>query len=424
MSFQQGLSGLDAASNQLNVIGNNVSNASTVGFKGSTIEFGDLYASSFYGTPSAQPGIGVDTLAVRPDMAQGNITTTDNNLDLAINNSGYFVVAAGLASASTTGASAGSAMYSRNGQFHVDRNGYLVNASGDNLQGWMASKGVVNQGSLANLQLNTTNIAPSATNTVGMGVNLDSSQAVPTQSPLDPTNPATYNWSNSSTVYDSLGNSHSLTLYYVKNAATTSGTTWDVTSYVDGTATGNTTKLGFTTAGALDTSGSLGGATTLGVSYNAPTANGSTTPMNFTINYANSTQFSQSSGTNTLTNDGYAAGQLSAINISRSGIIQASYTNGQTTTVGQVALANFTNQQGLQPSGNNLWAETYSSGPAKLNAPGSGGAGTIQSSALESSNVDLTTELVNMITAQRYYQANAQTIKTQDSIMQTLVNLQ
>ena len=141
------------------------------------------------------------------------------------------------------------------------------------------------------------------------------------------------------------------------------------------------------------------------------------------MNYASSTQYGQSSATNSLTNDGYAAGSLSSMSISPAGVIQASYTNGQTNVIGQIALADFTNEQGLQTLGNNRWQQTFSSGPAQLNAPGSGNAGTIRSSALESSNVDLTTELVNMITAQRYYQANSQTIKAQDTVMQTLVNL-
>jgi flagellar hook protein FlgE len=183
-------------------------------------------------------------------------------------------------------------------------------------------------------------------------------------------------------------------------------------------ATGSTTTLNFNTSGSLTNSPS-----TFGVTYTPSTPNGSASPITMTLDYASSTQYGQGSTTTALTNDGYTSGNLSAMSISPTGIIQVTYSNGQTQTIGQVALANFANSQGLQPMGNNRWAETYASGPSQLNAPGSGNAGTLRASALEASNVDLTTELVNMISAQRYYQANAQTIKTQDTVMQTLVNL-
>lgn len=414
MSFQQGLSGLDAASKQLDVIGNNVANADTVGFKGSRAEFGDMYANSFYGVAATQTGIGAQTLKVAQQMTQGNIITTNNTLDLAINNNGFFVMKVG--AANTAGSSTGTLAYTRNGQFQVDNNGYIVN-NGDRLQGWQASStGVVTQGATSDLKLDTALIAPKITSKVSMGVNLDSRVTTPTTTPLDPTNPATYNWSNSTSVYDSLGNAHNLTMYYVKGTPTAGGTPWTATAYVDGAAAGSY-AINF------DTSGKMTTTMPLTVTYTPTSANGSASPITFALDYTDSTQYGQTSATNSLTNDGYAAGNLSALNISSTGIIQATYTNGQTKTIGQVALANFTNQQGLQPLGNNRWEQTYESGPAQLNAPGSGTAGTLRDSALESSNVDLTTELVNMITAQRFYQANAQTIKTQDTIMQTLVNL-
>jgi len=416
MGFQQGLSGLDAASKQLDVIGNNVANANTVGFKGSRAEFGDMYANSFYGVAATQPGIGVQTLAVTQQMTQGNITTTNNNLDLAINNNGFFMVKKG----ASTGNASGMTEYTRNGQFQVDRDGYLVN-NGDRLQGWTASTaGTITQGPVGDLQMQTATIPAKVTTKVGMAVNLDSRLTPPTVTPLDPTNPNTFNWSNSSTVYDSLGNPHNLTLYYVKSTPTTTGTDWTVSSYVDGTATTAPASkvINFNTSGALTTSPS-----TFAVSFTPATANGAAQPITVSVDFANSTQYGQGSATNTLTNDGYASGTLSAMSIGSTGIIQATFTNGQTSTVGQIALANFANSQGLQAMGNNRWTETYASGPSQVNAPGSGNAGTLRASALESSNVDLTTELVNMITAQRFYQANAQTIKSQDTIMQTLVNL-
>lgn len=414
MSFQQGLSGLDAASKQLNVIGNNVANANTVGFKSSRAEFGDLYANSFYGLASTQAGIGVQTMSVTQQMTQGNLITSNNNLDLAINNNGFFVVS------DSTGGSSGTLRYTRNGEFQVDRNGFVVN-NGDQLQGWPASNGVIVQGPLSSLQLQTALISPHATTNMAMGINVDSRDTVPALT-FAPTNPLSYNWSNSASLYDSLGNAHNLTLYYVKNTPTGTGTNWTVYPYVDGTAASTqgatpaaNFTLNFSTTGLLTTSMPIG--------LSAAVSVGAVSPVLFNLDYSNSTQFAQNSGTNSLTNDGYATGTLSSMNISNTGVIQATYSNGQTNTIGQIALANFTNQQGLQPLGNNRWEETFNSGPSQLNAPGSGTVGTIRASALESSNVDLTTELVNMITAQRYYQANAQTIKTQDAVLQTLVNL-
>ena len=416
MGFQQGLSGLNAASKQLDVIGNNIANANTVGFKGSRAEFGDMYANSFYGVAATQSGIGVQTLEVAQQMTQGNINTTNNNLDIAINNNGFFVVKTGANGSS--GASTGTLEYTRNGQFEVDNQGYIVN-NGDRLQGWQASSsGTVTQGALTDLQLQTSLIKPQVTSKVGMAVNLDSRNTPPTTTPFSATDPTTYNWSNSTAVYDSLGNAHNLTVYYVKSAPTATGTNWTAYTFVDGAATTTPSyTMNFNTSGTLTT------AMPLSLTYTATTPTGAASPVTFTLAYTNSTQYGQNSATTTLTNDGYAAGTVSAINISSTGIIQATYTNGQTKTIGQIALANFVNQQGLQPLGNNRWEQTYASGPASLNAPGSGTAGTLRDSALEASNVDLTNELVNLITAQRYYQANAQTIKAEDTIQQTLVNL-
>ncbi|GGY06669.1 flagellar hook protein FlgE [Paludibacterium paludis] len=416
MGFQQGLSGLSAASKQLDVIGNNVANASTVGFKQSRAEFADMYATSFYGVASTAAGIGVNTAAVTQQHTQGNITPTARSLDMAINNNGFFIVKAGASTAN----SAGTIYATRNGQFQVDQQGYIVNTSGDRLQGWTASTGgVVTQGPVNDLQLQTALINPKVTSAVGMGVNLDSRMTPTAGTTLDPTKTNTFNWSNATTVYDSLGNPHNLTLYYQKAAPTTTGTDWVVNAYVDGNpATApNTFTLNFNTNGALTTTAKFP------VSFTPAPVNGSATPVSFTVDYTGSTQYGQNAGTTSLTNDGYAPGTLRAINIDKTGIIQATYTNSQTRTIGQVAIGNFTNPQGLQPSGNNHWVETYSSGPMQINAPGSGTAGLLQSAALEDSNVDLTTELVNMITAQRFYQANAQTVKTQDQVLQTLINL-
>jgi len=412
MGFQQGLSGLNSASAQLDTIGNNVSNASTVGFKSSRTEFGDLFSTSFYGVANTSSGIGSQVTGVSQSFAAGNITPTGRSLDLAINNNGFFTVRQNPTS------STGTLAYTRNGQFQVDSNGYLVNGN-DRLQGWMANNGVVTQGPVSDLKLQTSSISPAATTKVAMGVNVDSRVSAPTVTPLDPTNTNTFNWSNAAQVYDSLGNQHNLTMYYVKGTPTTTGTPWTVTAYVDGSpaTTPNTYTMNY------DTSGKLTNTTPFSVSFTPATANGSAAPLSFTVDYTGSTQTAQASGTPTETVDGYAPGTLSSLNIDTHGNIMASFSNGQNQVIGQVALATFTNSQGLQNEGGNRWQQTLASGVPAYNAPGSGNAGTIQSQALEDSNVDLTAELVNMITAQRFYQANAQTIKTEDTLMQTIINL-
>lgn len=412
MGFQQGLSGLNSASAQLDTIGNNVSNASTIGFKSSRAEFGDLFASSFSGTSNTAAGIGSQVSAVTQSFSAGNISATGRSLDMAINNGGFFTVRQNPTS------STGTMAYTRNGQFQLDKDGYIVNGN-DRLQGWMANDGVVTQGPVSDLKLQTSMISPAATTKVAMGVNVDSRLAPPTISPLDPTNPNTFNWSNAAQVYDSLGNQHNLTMYYVKGTPTASGTPWTVTAYVDGSpASGtNTYTLNY------DTSGNLTNTSPFTVSFSPTPVNGSSEPVTMTVDYTGSTQVAQASGTPTETVDGYAPGSLSGMNIDSHGNIMASFSNGQNKVIGQVALATFTNSQGLQNEGGNRWQQTLASGVPAYNAPGSGNAGTIQSQALEDSNVDLTAELVNMITAQRFYQANAQTIKTQDTLMQTIINL-
>ncbi|NWK79135.1 flagellar hook protein FlgE [Aquitalea sp. LB_tupeE] len=412
MGFQQGLSGLNSASSQLDTIGNNVSNASTVGFKSSRTEFSDLFSTSFYGVASTSAGIGSQVSAVTQSFSAGNITPTGRSLDLAINNNGFFIVRQNPTS------STGSLAYTRNGQFQVDKDGYIVNGN-DRLQGWMANNGVVTQGPVTDLKLQTNLISPAATTKVTMGVNVDSRLTTPTVTPLDPTNTKTFNWSNAAQVYDSLGNQHNLTLYYVKGTATTSGTPWTVTAYVDGNpaTTPNTYTMNY------DTSGNLTNTTPFSVTFSPTPVNGSSSPVTLSIDYTGSTQVAQASGTPTETVDGYAPGTLSSMNIDTHGNIMASFSNGQNKVIGQVALATFTNSQGLQNEGGNRWQQTLASGVPAYNAPGSGNAGTVQSQALEDSNVDLTAELVNMITAQRFYQANAQTIKTEDTLMQTIINL-
>ena len=402
MSFQQGLSGLNAAARNLDVIGNNVANSSTVGFKGSSAIFADVYANSFGASGAAAAGIGVSVAAVQANFAQGNITTTSNPLDMAINGNGFFVV-------ETNGATT----YSRNGQFHFDANGYIVNATGGRVTGYgVNAAGAVVASTPAALQISTAALSPTPTSTSAAGVNLDSRAAVIT-TPFAIANTASYNSSTSMTIYDSLGNAHTMAQYFVKTAANT----WSVYGAVDGTALAAPLgTLTFSTSGALPT-------TTTPFAVSVPLTNGAATPLSFTLDLGSSTQFGSPFSVNSLSQDGATSGSLAGYSIGEDGTLLGRYSNGQTKALGQLVLANFANDQGLKPLGNNAFAQTTESGQPLLGTPESGTLGALQSGAVEESNIDLTQELVDMITAQRVYQANGQTIKTQDQVMNTLVNL-
>ncbi|MEO1767582.1 flagellar hook protein FlgE [Thiobacter aerophilum] len=410
MSFQQGLSGLNAAAKNLDVIGNNVANSSTVGFKASQAQFADVYAASLAGATGLAAGIGTKVATIATQFTQGNISVTNNPLDIAINGKGFFRVD-----------QQGTIFYTRNGQFQLNKDGYIVTAAGENLTGYAANaNGQILPGALVNLQLSQADIAPSPTAKANVLVNLDSRQTTPTAA-FNYLDPITYNSSTSMTVYDSLGNAQTYTFYFRKTA----GNTWAVYSSLtnpSGTTTlqnggSPITTLGYNTSGVL-TSGAV-------VTANVPAIDLGTgaAALSFQLDFTGSTQFGSPFSVNAITQDGYTSGRLTGFAIDDNGIIQARYSNGQNKAQGQIVLANFTNPQGLQPLGNTLFAETATSGQPLVGAPGSGALGVLQSSATEDSTVDLTAELVNMITAQRVYQANAQTIKTQDAVLQTLVNL-
>jgi flagellar hook protein FlgE len=401
MSFQQGLSGLNAAAKNLDVIGNNVANSNTTGFKGAVANFGDVFAASLGGGGATQVGIGTTLSSVAQQFTQGNITVTNNPLDLAINGQGFFRMSGN-----------GTISYSRNGQFAIDKSGYVVDSSGMNLTGFQAVNGTIVPGVLGNLQLSTTDLAPTASSTIKIGANLASTDGVLPIAGFVATNPSTFNFSTATSVIDSLGQSHTMTLYFNKTAANA----WAASTYVDGAGAdvGGPTLLAFNTNGTLATAAPLAKAATL--------TNGAAA-LALALDYTQMTQFGSGFGVNSLEQNGFAAGQLSGYNIGVDGTILGRYNNGQTQALGQVALANFSNSQGLNPLGESKWAETANSGAALVGAPGSASLGSLQSAAREESNVDLTAELVNMITAQRVYQANAQSIKTQDAVLQTLVNL-
>ena len=400
MSFQQGLSGLNAAAKNLDVIGNNVANSGTVGFKQSQAQFADVYANSLTGAGGANVGIGTKVAQVSQQFTQGNITATNNPLDMAINGGGFFRMD-----------NNGEATYQRNGQFQLDRMGFIVNPTGAKLTGYTAdASGVLSTGAPSPLSIDTADLAPQVTSTVNAVLNLDSRGEVPLV-PFDMTDPTSFNSSTAVSVYDSLGNSHTLQTYYVKTAAGE----WDVHASTDGGAASAMGGLSFNSSGALTTP----------MPYTVPVVvtTGATTPLTIEVDFTGSTQFGSAFSVNTLNQDGYTSGRLAGFDIGADGVVLGRYTNGQSAVLGQVVLANFANPNGLQQLGNNMWAETSTSGNPLIGVPSSGSLGVLQSSAVEDSNVDLTAELVNMITAQRVYQANAQTIKAQDAVMQTLVNL-
>ncbi|HAF00612.1 MAG TPA: flagellar hook protein FlgE [Methylophilaceae bacterium] len=406
MSFQQGLSGLNAASKTLEVIGNNVSNANTVGFKQSRAEFADVFANSLNGSGTSQIGIGTKISTVAQQFTQGNITATNNSLDIAINGGGFFRMS-----------NNGEITYTRNGQFQLDKSGYIVNSEGNRLTGYTANAaGVLSTGAPADISINTSDLQPSTTTAVEGTFNLDSRNSALTAAGFDPTDPSTYHNSSAVTIYDSLGNSHNIQSYFVK----TSAGTWDVFTTADGVSTTTlptpTATLTFGGTGTSPTS--VPALPTVGF---APTTGANA--VSFTLDYSKSTQFGSNFSINALSQDGYSSGRLAGFNTSSDGTIIGRYTNGQSRALGQVVLASFVNPNGLKSLGGNAWADSADSGTPLVGAPNSGGLGVLQSSAIEDSNVDLTAELVNMITAQRVYQANAQTIKTQDQVLQTLVNL-
>lgn len=642
MGFQQALSGLNAADKNLQVIGNNVSNSNTVGFKSSTALFADVFANSLAGGGNSSVGSGTSLSAVAGNLSQGNLTTTNNPLDLAIQGQGFFRMS-----------NNGSISYSRNGQFMLDKNNFIVDSTGRNLTGFTAVNGAVVPGAITNLQIPSANLAPKATANVTVGANLSSASTVPAVSPFNTADPNTYNFSTPQTIYDSLGQSHSAMFYFVRS---TTPNIWNAYTYVDGasadplqtTATqyaaaqanasasaaslgattaqinaitgamisGTTsaqmasaastaatgagltaaqastiaaavstvpdvlapvqtaatqlsaaqslasaaaTGFGATTAQAGTISGSMvsgttsaqmataastaataagltaaqstaisslvnlvhgvgsvqtaanqltnaqNSATAMATAFGATAAqitaitgslvSGTTSaqmataastaattagltaaqaaaissvvglvpnpataslvrtptmlsfstggalvppasntsksitltngaaPLAFAMDFSKMTQYGTNSAPNTLTQDGYTSGQLNGYSFATDGTLSGRYSNGQSLVLGQVILTNFANAQGLKPLGSNQFAETSSSGSPLNSTPGASSFGTLQSSAVESSNVDLTAELVNMIVAQRAYQANAQTIKTEDQIMQTIVSL-
>jgi len=515
--FQQGLSGLNAASKSLDVIGNNIANASTVGFKGSQAQFADLYANSLNGVAGANAGIGVSVARLAQQFTQGNIETTNNPLDISINGGGFF----------RTVTPGGAVQYSRNGQFTMDPSGTIRNAQGYAITGYNANRqGVILQGAPQPITIDYSDLTPVATTKANFSINLDSRSTPPEEPHFDASDPLSFNHTTPLDVYDTLGNKHVMQLYYVK----TDAGLWDVYAGNDGIeiaskaaaaailtdptvaaarqaykdavaivpvdqgaidtanaaysqAAGAVMTAAMTAAGAsagqlaalaakydvaagtdvgsipgtnpdkinealaaaitvpavkvgtlaFDKNGEISTAImaglptpqTLPFTINLPIFpdTGSVQPLTVTTSFVGATQYGTATSEKLSSQDGYSSGHLERFTTDANGVITGQYSNGRSRPLAQFVLANFANPDGLIPLGNNSWAESTASGTPQVGTPNSGSLGQLRSSSVESSNVDLTKELVDMITAQRVYQANAQTIKTQDSVLQTLVNL-
>ena len=404
MPFRLALSGLNAAQSDLTVTANNIANTATAGFKGSRAEFAELFSVSPQGVSSNAIGNGVRVSNVAQQFTQGNIDFTDNSLDLALSGQGFFILNDG-----------GALAYTRAGAFQVDSQGYIVNARQQRLQVYPpGTNGQFNTGALSDIQLVTSESAPAATTTVDVTLNLPANAAQPTVAVFDPANVNSYNSATSLTTYDSLGAAHTATMYFTKTA---NPNEWTTQLFVDGTAVGTAQTLQYDNTGALITP--AGGTITF-PSYTPATG---AAPMDMTFDFGTPTQYGGTFNVNAITQDGFTTGRLIGIDIDSTGVVQARFTNGRSLALGQVALANFSNPQGLQQLGDTNWAETFGSGQALRGQAGNSGFGLVQAGALEASNVDITEQLVNMITAQRNFQANAQMISTADAIQQTIINI-
>jgi flagellar hook protein FlgE len=404
MPFRLALSGLNAAQADLTVTANNIANTATSGFKGSRAEFAELFSVSPQGVSSNAIGNGVRVSNVAQQFTQGNIDFTDNSLDLALSGQGFFILNDG-----------GAMAYTRAGAFQVDSQGYIVNARQQRLQVYPpGTNGQFNTGALSDIQLVTSESAPSATTNVDVTLNLPANAAQPTVAVFDPANVNSYNSATSLTTYDSLGAAHTTTMYFTKTA---NPNEWTTQLFVDGNAVGTAQTLEYDNTGALI---DPAGGTITFPSYTPATG---AAAMDLTFDFGTTTQYGGTFNVNAITQDGFTTGRLIGIDIDSTGVVQARFTNGRSLALGQVALANFPNPQGLQQLGDTNWAETFGSGQALRGQAGNSGFGLVQAGALEASNVDITEQLVNMITAQRNFQANAQMISTADAIQQTIINI-
>ncbi len=397
MSFQIALSGLNAASTDLQITSNNIANANTTGFKSSRGEFADVFSGDSVGI-----GNGVRLTEVRQEFTQGNVDITARQLDLAISGNGFFITSDN-----------GSLLYSRVGAFGLDADGVVQNAEGERLQIYapVPGTGGFNQGQLSDLVIAADTAPPEASTLVDMNINLPAN-ATPTGLPFDPNDPQTYNHSTSTVLFDSLGVSHTATYFFTKTAAG-----WNVNQTLDGNPVGATEPFTFNSTGTIATpaGGNIPAVT-------VPLTNGANA-LTVALQLGDTTQYGDNFTVNSINPDGQAEGRLRGIEIDQTGVVFARFSNGQSETLGKVALANFSNPEGLQKVSDTSFQETFSSGVAQRGEATESNFGLLQSGSLESSNVDLTEQLVRLITSQRLFQANAQVISTLDTLAQTIINI-
>ncbi|PKO54464.1 MAG: flagellar hook protein FlgE, partial [Betaproteobacteria bacterium HGW-Betaproteobacteria-21] len=392
------------------------------------VVFADTFAAAMTGGAAGlQIGAGSNTQAVRQSFSQGGLTATNNPLDMSINGNGFFVIER----------NNGTTAYSRNGQFDLDKDGYIVTPLGEKLMGYQTvgadgSVSLTGTGTPRPLYIPPVGLGAKATDQVSIRANLDSSSAVPGVAPIDRDDPDTYNYTTSIRVFDSLGNEHTLGLYFVKQAVDATATPpvppnmWNVYESFDNAAFSTpptpSATLEFKPDGTIKTITPLP-VVVPAVPYTFSATLVDADPLNFPVNLAAFTQRNSASTTYELRQNGYKPGEIAGVSVTSNGIVQGTYSNGETRALGQVVLASFRNPNGLISLGSNLWAATTDAGEVVQGVPGEGLNGTLSSGQIEESNVDLSQELVQMIIQQRNYQANAQSIRTQDQLLQTLINL-
>lgn len=395
MSFSIGLSGLRAVNQELSVISNNVANASTAGFKSSRAEFAAIYGGGQAG------GVEMNNVSQNFDR-NGDVTRTGRGLDLAISGNGFFVLKD----------DNGQTSYTRAGMFQRDASNYLTTASGTRLQGYVTNEaGELQSGVVGDIQVKAGSLAAKPSDTLEFVANLKADASVIDQAvnPFDPAKADSFSYSQSSKVYDSLGVEHTLTQYFVK----TGENTWQVNYAFNGTQTGTPVTMVF------NTNGTLQSPTTPPVLNLAPAG---AEPIALTADLAKVSQYASDFNATRNQSNGYTAGDLTGVRVDADGGVYATFTNGQSLLQGQVVMANFTNPNGLVQANNTTWQQSFSSGQPVLGAPGTGTLGGLTSGAYEASNVDLTGELVSLMTSQRNYQANAKTISSADKMTQVLFN--
>lgn len=414
-SLYIGQNGLSTSSLELGVIGDNIANASTIGFKAGRASFADLIGESLVGG-GGQLSLGARLVSVQSILTQGAMANTGISTDLAISGPGLFVVRtpAGIA-------------YTRNGTFTLDKEGFMVTLQGNRVQGFPADDTGVVSGAVGDLQAGQSTAPPQATTSVIIRANLDSTAAAPAL-PFDPANPdATSNFSSTSPVFDTLGAPHDVTTYFNKLA----DGSWEWHSLTDGGGVEggvagtdveiNTGSLTFDTNGVLTS-------VTTNVDNFLPLGATQPQPLSFDFGVVGSTndgitQFAKTSQASFLGQDGFASGDLAAVSVNEDGSILGTFTNGQTRLLGQVATADFPAADQLTRAGNNLLTQSGTSGEPNIGAPGTGGRGSLLAGTLEDSNVDIATELVRMIVVQRGFQANSKTVSTADALLQELIQI-